>query len=348
MRWIEKVLWNGKDYQIETITPKGCREEHNLGALNELGAINDRAGAKRIKVCTNFDSWSKVPADNYLSGMRYPKQTVCGQDVYAFEATGKQFIVPAAVLMKAIFKPINGVAKHLFRPQGLDNLLVACVQGQECGVGFFGYPMRELGMDTKRLPSVLAALSWMYSFSSAHRMWNSVLENARRGKLSMSLPEGIVSMVVQTLLRKGKYLVVDITITCVETIEVPYDFASGHTGLVEYHKAAQMVRGAPIPLKENELPHRDGIWSLSDAEWSAVEPIVSKGKMRHSLREIIDCIITKLGSGAPWACVSFGKINGPTVIWYHKEMREDGRWDTFVQAIKIMRCMPRSQMTGLG
>ncbi|RJX31995.1 MAG: hypothetical protein C4516_04960 [Oxalobacter sp.] len=339
MRWIEKVLWNGSCYQIKAITPKGCREELDVNALNELATKSVIADAKRIKVCSNFNSWSKVPADFYLSGMRYPKQTVCGQDVYAFETLGKQFIVPAAVLMKAVFKPINGLAKHLFSPQGLDNLMVTNIKGRECGVGFFGYPMRELGTNTKRLPSVLAALSWMYSFPSAHRMWNSVLENARRGKLSMSLPEGIVSMVMQTLLRKGKYLVVDITITCVETIEAPYDFASSHTGLIEYHKAAQTVRGAPIALKENELSHRDGIWSLSDAEWSAVEPIVSKGKMRHSLREIIDCILIKLGTGTPWNAMNFDNVKKPNVIWCHKEMREDGRWCALVKAITDTRTM---------
>lgn len=337
MRWVEKISWDGSSYRVSTVSNLGKREDLPVSALHDFEF--KPTGVHRIRVVTDFQTWHEVPAKTYLAGMGFSKDASNGQSVYEFEADGKLFQVPVTVLMKGLFRPLRWLAPYMFRPQGLDNIMVAKSVGDAGTVGFFVSPEKKIGINPTRSTSQLAALSWMLSFPSAHLMWDSLLQNARNGKLAINLPVGKITLVLRAALR-DKWLVTDITVVTLDTPEIPYDFAVGHSRIVAFHLAAQFngVSTATVPKKLEDLPRRKNGWHLSNKEWTRVEAIVANGEMRrHSLRKIIDCILVKLGEGIAWRSVRYGKVNRSIVVRRYQLMRRDGRWDALIELLREMR-----------
>lgn len=338
MRWVEKISWDGSTYRVITVTKTGQRGNLPVSALH--GIEWSARSARRVRITTDFQTWRQVSAETYLSGMGFSKDTLTGQDIYEFDAAGKEFQVPASVLMQGVFRPLRGLAPHLFKPQGLDNLVVARSDDGKDSVGFFVSPQTDIGIYPARSEGVVAALSWMYCFPSANRMWDSVLQNARSGRLALSLPQAKATLVLRALRRAGKSLVTDLTVVTLDTSEEPHAFAAGHSLHIEFHRTAQLKRNGPrsAPKPLDGLRSRNGNWHLSDAEWAVAESIVSKGQMRrHSLRGIVDCILDKLGRGVSWKSIQYGDVNQQTVVSSYQQMQKDGRWDSLVEAIQEMR-----------
>jgi hypothetical protein len=338
MRWVEKISWDGSQYRVITVTEAGKRENLPVSALHDIqcGSV----GTRRIRVVSDFQTWRRVSPEIYLAGMGFSKKTPAGQDVYEFEASGKEFQVPASVLMQGIFKPLRGLAPHLFRPQGLENLAVALLDANNDQLGFFCSPRMDIGITPERSEGTLAALTWMYCFPSPGRMCDGVIQNARRGKLALSLPKAKATLVLQALRHADKWLVISLNAISLDTSEEPHIFAAGRGRRIELHHAARLDRnGPPSTLAQLDgLLSRDGKWHLSDEEWSAAKSIASKGQpRRHSLREIVDCILNKLGRGTPWKTIQYGNVNQQIVVRSYQEMRKDGRWDSLVQIIQGMR-----------
>lgn len=335
MRWVEKIHWDGSSYRVIAITGQGQRDNLPVAALHDFEFTS--SGARRIRVRTDFQTWRKVSPEHYLAAMGFPKGTPSGQDIYEFEAEEKKFQVPACVLMKGIFKPLRGLSPHLFRPQGLDNLAVALLDGAKSQIRFF---RRQTGLQPERSEGALAALSWMYCFPSPRRMWDSILYYARKGRLALTLPEGKTTLVLQARPHDGKWLVTNLTVIAINTAEKPHSFASGHPQRIEFHQAAKWEGSGhyPLPKRLTDLLSHGSGWRISDEEWTVVESIVTKRKcIRHSLRDIIDCILDKFGQGIPWNLVQYGNVNRNAVVRQYQQMRKDGRWDAMAQVIHELR-----------
>lgn len=337
MRWVEKISWDGSSYRVNTVSNLGQREVLPVSALHDFG-FNPK-GVRRSRVITDFQTWREVPDKTYLTGIGFPDDTASGQCVYEFEAEGKVFQVPATVLMKGLFRPLRGLAPHLFRPQGLDSLMIGSPNEGSDAVGFFVSPEKKLGFNPSRSAGTLAALSWMVSFPSATLMWDSLIQNARNGKLAIGLPVGKVTLIVRAALRY-KWLVTDITVVTLDTPEAPYDFAAGHSRNIAFHLSARFngVCKEILPKKLEYIPRRGNDLHLSNKEWARLEAIVTNGEMRrHSLRKIIDCILVKFGEGIPWRSVRYGKLNRPSVVRRYQLMQRDGRWDALIRLLQEMR-----------
>jgi len=337
MRWVEKISWDGSSYRVSTVSNLGKREDLPVSALHDFEF--NPTGIHRLRVVTDFQTWREVPAKTYLAGMGFSEDASNGQSVYEFEADGEIFQVPATVLMKGLFRPLRRLAPHMFRPQGLDNLMVAKPVGESDAVGFFVSPEKKIGINPSRSAGKLAALSWMASFPSAHLMWDSLLQNARIGKLAIRLPVGKATLILRAAPR-DKWLVTDITVVALDTPETPYEFAAGHNRIVAFHLSSKFngVSKATAPKKLENLPRRKNSWHLSNKEWAHAEAIVTNGEMRrHSLRKIIDCILVKLGEGIPWSSVRYGKLNQSSVVMRYQLMQRDGRWDALMDLLQEMR-----------
>lgn len=337
MRWVESISWNGSSYRVNALSTQGLREDLPVSALHDIEV--KLKGTRRIRVFSDFQAWREVPADIYLTGAGFPQDAIKKQSVYEFEADGKVFQVPATVLMKGLFRPLRWLAPHMFRPQGLDNLVVAKPEGCLDAVGFFVSPEKKIGINPSRSIGQLAALSWMASFPSANLMWDSLIQNARSGKLAFHLPVGNVTLILRAALRE-KWLVTDITVVTLDTPETPYDFAAGRGRNIDFHQAAkfQGVSRTSTPKKSENILRRKNSWHLSNKEWTRIEAIVKNGEMRrHSLRKIIDCLLIKLGAGIPWSSVQYGDLNQSSVVRRYQLMQRDGRWDTLMEMLQEMR-----------
>lgn len=339
MRWVNSIGWNGGTYRVIAVNAQGEKEDLPVSALHNFKFASS-CGARRIRVVTDFETWKQVSPAEYLAGMGFPEDMTSGQVVYQFEVSGKIFLVPAVVVMQGMFRPLRGIAQHLFRPQGLENAVIAALKGAEQSVGFFCAPQKDFGFIPERAQSILVALSWMYCFASARRMWDSVLQWARVGTLGVDLPDGQARLVLRTSPYENKWLVTDLTVVAVQTSESPYVFADKHPQFIEFHKAVNMVpHGRTKPPKQLlALPSRKGNWNLSNKEWAIVEGIISSRKsFRYSLREILDCILDKFGQGVAWKKIAYGQLNQSVVVAAYQRMLKDGRWGELVSALQELR-----------
>ncbi len=335
MQWITRINWNGSNYCVGTINEQGDKGNIPVAALSTLEFTC--GGTRRIRATTNFNTWKKVSSADFLKGMGFPSDTENGQAVYEFEADGKIFHVPTVVLMKAMFRPLQGMAAHIFRPQGLESIMITFPEDANQPIGFFCSSRKDLRSIPERSESVLRALSWMYCFPSARRMWDSVLPAARLGTLGMKLPEAEATVVLQVAPHAGKWLVTGLTVVAIKTTEVPFEFAVGHPQFIEFHRAINMEpHGRKKPAKQLPiLSSRKGNGHLSDSEWALVERIVSKGaSFKYSLRKTVDCILEKFGQGIAWKKLAYGQLNKSGVVGAYQRMLKDGRWDALVDALQ--------------
>lgn len=341
MHWVDSIGWDGGNYRVIAVNAQGDKEGLPVSALHNIEFARS-SGARRIRVVTDFETWKQVSPADYLAGMGFPKDMKSGQTVYEFEVAGKVFLIPAVVLMKGMFRPLRGMAYHLFRPQGLENAVIAALKGAEPLVGFFCAPQNDFGFIPERAQSILEALSWMYCFASARRMWDSILQWARVGTLGIDLPQGQARLVLRTSPYENKWLVTDLTVVAVQTSESPYVFADKHPQFIEFHKAVNMVpHGRTKPPKQLlALPSRKGNWNLSNKEWAIVEGIVSSRKsFKYCPRKIVDCILYKFGQGVAWKNLAYGKLNKPVVTAAYQRMLKDGRWDALVGVLQELRAI---------
>ena len=241
--------------------------------------------------------------------------------------------------MRGLFRPLRTLAPHLFRPQGLEKILVAKTGG-EFSVGFFGSSYTTLSIAPSRSPGILEALSWMYCFPSAALMWDSIVVNARVGQLGLTLPRARCAIVLQTIECSGVWMIVDVTISRLHADEVPFEFAPMHKRCIDFHQGCQhLIADYLAAPKKLLIPSRGGEWVLSDEEWTVLEHIVrSKMPMKHDLKSMVDAILEKFGRGIAWRFLECAGSNRPAVVACYQRMLKDGRWDALLQGIKELRC----------
>lgn len=338
MRWIKRIDWTGNSYCAVAIDETGTSQQLPVAALADHQLSS--SATKRIRVRTEFAAWRSVKDGEFLAALGFPEGTGSKHEIYEFQAAGKTFQVPALVLMKGLFRPFRGLGPLLFRPQSLENTVFPVGNGADPAVEFFCEPRATFRMNPSRSSrGILAALSWMYCFPSARRMWDSVMVKARHGVLGLRLPEGTASLVLHAFNHGDKWLVTDITVVTVATSEPPFEFAAGHATLIEFHYGSRLLsNGGKPPRQIPDLPGRNGEWGLSDSEWAVVEPLLTKQvTVRHTLRAIVDCILEKFGQGVAWSKLAVGSANRPAVVATYQRMLKDGRWAVLLDALKQLR-----------
>jgi len=69
--------------------------------------------------------------------------------------------------------------------------------------------------------------------------------------------------------------------------------------------------------------------AVSESEWQAIEPMFDgRSEKKHSLRDIINLILFKLGTGQAWRKLDFGELNFPIVQATYQRMTKLGQWQT--------------------
>ena len=341
MRWVNNIVWNGQNYIAVTSDVRGATEKLPVSALANLDYSYEKT--RKIKVTTNFSTWSTISIDRFQPASTFPTAISDGQEIYEFEVSGETFQIPAIVLMKVFFRPLKGLASYLFRPQSLDNIFLP-MDSSVTNVRFFYSAQKEFRIQSRNTTQgTHAVLSWMYCFPSARRTWDSILENARKGKLGFQLPIGTGNLVLHAFKAEESWIVTKLDMISVSTAEVPFEFAVGHTSLIKFrYQDWNSANGIARPKQLKDIPKRGDSWSLSDYEWSTIKPILNKGRQqRHCLRTIMDCLLEKFGHGIAWRKLTVTTVNRPAIIWHYQEMLKDGRWELMQNKLTQLRTMER-------
>lgn len=345
MEWICGVKYTPSGFCLKTINAK--KMEH-VRPVSELQSVLEFKGKTRaVNGNTTFSDWRELTAvetDALAKQLKFPAGRN-GQTFYEFEADSNRYIIPAGVLMCAMFRPFHGISKYVFAPQGLDNLCMPYGNCEKPELMFFVHPRTAAGIQADKGQGILNSLSWMHCFPTARKMWSSVLEYARKGVLGLKLPTGKVKFAGSgRRMPSGAILIQSFRIRLLETSEEPLELYSMHTRLIEFERILHKINAPKIERtcqKDNTIPLRDGHWQLTDAEWAAMEKFVvikhRKGASEIA-RKLIDLQLQRFSQGLSWACVSNEKRELLQCKQFHARMKADGRWTKLIDTLTEFRC----------
>lgn len=345
MQWIDGISWTGSGYYTQV------RNRQNEVSLHPIAKLADvlRSTAERtsnFRLESDFLDWKPLTPSQgsaFQVEMGYPDGRP-GQDFYEFSCSGQPYIVPAGVLMCSMFRPFKGIARYLLSPQGLENLFVPSGNEEHPELQFFVSARGSTGLQTDKATGILNALSWMYCFPSAWRMWSSVLPYARAGRLALSLPEGSFKCYGRSVALKDKSLVTDLRLAILRTTETPLEHYSKHTRIIEFERVLHKEVRNPTTIMVRTLHSRDGRYGLSDAEWLAVraeleKPLYSSHR-QHAPRVMVDKILDKLGRGITWKAAGDDKKMSELLAKTYARLKADGRLAYLLDYLSTSREAP--------
>ena len=333
MQWIDGVTWNANGY---CVVERNHQNEVRILPIEELPHVYGEAACRpsKLRGKTDFGTWRRL-APSEVAEVRdclgFPRGAT-GQDFFEFSCCGESYVLPAGVLMCAMFRPFRGLSRYLVAPQGLENLFVPSGNVARPQLQFFVGARTTTGLQTKHAEGVLNSFSWMYCFPSASQMWSSVLCNARSGRLTLDLPIGSFQFYGRGIPLGGRTLITDLKLTLLETIEEPLPHFSNHTRQIEFERMLHnpgSTRGS-ARVASQPLPSRAGVYALSDAEWSAAKEVLelpSTNPRQYAMRAVVNGILEKFGQGLSWQEASGLVKSAPLLPKTYSRMKADGRWN---------------------
>ncbi|MDB5763927.1 MAG: putative transposase of family [Herminiimonas sp.] len=329
MQWIEGIVReDARLVATAAIDGNGKRHTYSLSELSKLSKAHSRSHISKLN--TDFQNWQLSSANDYISGFGLSSTVDEAHRVFKFEHEKVTYLVPAAVLFKAIFRPLNLTATYLFRPQGLEQACVPTLSS--AGANFV---MSGLSKRAQSCSSLQQPLSWLWCFPSAKLMWNSVYSYACNGLLACDLPVGNARIVAKGVKKDAQLFVTEITMLQITTDEEPFEFACVHSKTIVFHEGVSFRNRQLsdfVARADNTLIQVNGKWDVTDQEWDAIYQLFSEqekrgsSKRKHELRTLIDGILAKLGTGIPWTKFEFKAGTWSNASKLYGECRKDGRW----------------------
>lgn len=288
---------------------------------------------------TNFSDWGPASLSEYGFASGLPVPPGDGHEVWSFQHNGNRYIVPALVLMRALFRPNHSLLPQLFRPQSLEDVCDFIGGDASSRVALTG-GLRDWAGSRER-SSLVEPLSWMYSFPSARAMWASVLSASSRSTLGLQLPNASVRMVVHGKAHCKNFYVTRMVLVTLTAHDAPFEFANDHSRDICFHVSDERLASGfkPNRSKDDDINLRDGDSSLSDAEWEDIEPLVHRGRdFKHSARAIVDAVLAKQSQGTSWTDTTYPPgIEHTTASTAFHRWKKDGRWAEVLGVLEMHR-----------
>jgi hypothetical protein len=312
-----------------------------IGEIADLGKYGVPACSPSFKHkgTVEFDSLVAGDSDEYLRALAIPvpKNSANRHMVLKGKFDGVQVVIPALVLMRALFRPTKFLLPLMFRPQALDRVrfldfsraqTAVVVDASWSGAYRTGDEVRQ-------------CISWMTFFPSAIRFASSVHEFAMRGEIGMNLPHGSARATMDGLKVDGVLFVTEMRLITVYADEEPILAA---TGCSREFVLRDVCRDGPVmgSLAEiNKVPNnKNGDLDVSDTEWNAIEPTLLKGQLRRretvNQRHLFDAILKKINFGTSWRNLIPQSGSGNNARFAERSWQSRG---TLLPSLEILRTM---------
>ena len=338
MFWIDGITRTPSGLVLDTLSPNAPRLQRPLHDLAVGPKVRQTRRARITTHCLDWKITSAAPFWQWLgipAGVPRDAQTI-------FEIVDdRHYLVPASVLIASLMRPIKHVQAFLFRPQGLDVLCTPILDGASPTVGLHLPLHRVFGSGARPPAGLLASYAWMHCFPSARAMWDSVFIGGAEGILTVAPPNAKMQMILHSVTCQGYELVTEAVIMWLEPTEAPFEFAGSYPPRIALHDNAAINDSMRYP-SGGAVPPRGSGWALSDAEWTALQNVLpQRARVRFELRDIIDVILTKLGTGQAWRKVDCGALNSAVVQGTYQRMNKDGRWRAVETLLSSYRAQPK-------
>ncbi|ANH66666.1 hypothetical protein ABE85_02160 [Mitsuaria sp. 7] len=304
----------------------------------------------RMRVESEFEQWRPASFLEYACALSMDLNGDTAHDAWAFIHNGMRVVVPALVLMRAMLRPHDPVFDLAFSGKSLES--VVTYSGDASQAGGFGVVAMvasyRYSADTSNKATIVEPLSWAYSFPSAREMWNSIYASATHGRLGLQLPKAWSHMVVHGVAHARNFYVTQLAVVSLEPREEPFEFANEHARVIKFHEAMEVVASGlkPLRAKDDSIKlHSNRTSALSDAEWSEIAPLFSRGGSHdgktgnvHDQRLIVDGILAKLTAGTSWTETRYaeGIPHTSVSIAYHR-WQKSGRWQSILDVLNKQR-----------
>lgn len=325
--WASGIAFDGKQLRATIHHPDGTVEQAEPARLAEIGVPHH--GTKRRSLETSLRAWSHTDAAKHLAATGLAQAHRHRHAVYAYKAYRETVVVPALVFMRAFFRPAPSVLPAMFHPQGLERLVQPCTGDASGRVAWHNLPPHD--RHELERESLLAPLSWMYSFPSARAMCGSVHEFALAGAIDLTLPKADVRMVCRGRKMGDVFLVGSISILELVAKEDPLPFAANHTGRLALHgNVREGAAGSPQPSCLAA--------PLSDAEWEHIAPILAgRARRVHDSRTLLAIALHRLATGTPWRALPFPPALRACALTAWHTWRKREVWDQAISALERLR-----------
>jgi hypothetical protein len=339
--WLDRFELDGFGDPIAVILRERMAELRSPGS--KIARIRLQVdGRRKRRVQTRFADWDTVPSSDYLRlvGRTY-RASLC-HTVYRFKIGKLVVFLPALVLARVLFRLNQTVAEYLLSLQGLDFLCAPILNAD--GTAAIALWKRIIGRNTLLPQDYLEPFRWLCCYPSARRSWDSMYQESRRGRVSMTLPLATVEMTVGGQLVGNTLCATNARIATLKAEEEPYSFAANQQRTFTFSACSPPVDGkssAQAGSRDQTIRPNGSSWALSDAEWAEIERLFpfcfAPNPRRYSLRGIFDGIVEKLGTGQPWSHVTWPSANAAYGAVLYSNCRRDGRWEAIKEILSRHR-----------
>lgn len=333
--WLQSVQRVNGKLTGELILNSGETSLTELDSIWEL-ELPVRTQSK-LFTATRLAEWQTIDATEYLGEMGITTDIAGNRhQIFSVNQNGLRLVIPAILMLKALFKPNATVFQYLFRPSGLDCLLAPVPKPGSMSVALLPTRIRQHMPIAER---GLARLQWLYCFPTARKAFDSAYTNAARGVIGLVLPNIEARISVRGVLREGTLLVSMLTINSCRPMEAPFEWAGTQPQEFALTSNRPFAQLNPV-LKNPNIVEGAAGWGLSDDEWSQLEHLFPPGAGRITgdrTRVLIGAILFKLGTGVGWSTVNAQCGTTSAVSSYYQKCQNSGQWKIVEAILKDTR-----------
>lgn len=342
MEWARRIVVSRGNLLAECELADGQIDQLDLTELARRGTPSARAAARK-KLAVRFEDFIPCDGGEYFAHFRREVHagTVDQHQVFELVSDGIRYLVPALVLMRALFRPTAWLLPRMFRPNVLE---------QVCTLSFDGSAFEvevnrrwSTASDSERRSDCEAALGWMMLHPTARRMADSVHQHAMAGRIAVDMPLASVEVALAGVQGASAVLVTDARILSVSPTESPDFPVAEQVGRIDYlnrnwaeGRNLRESVSADVPL------NADGELVLTDAEWAVVGPLLAgarktKHAYQHCQRAMLDGILGKLATGKSWREAQYTVGDWRNAATTHRQWTRRGTFAEALQALRAMR-----------
>lgn len=346
-RWVSGVARDGQRrivLQLESLSG-----QPSMGTLSDLAPILKVSGAHMKRVVTaELSHFEPTHPRSYLKGIGHSHLSVEGQEVYALTTNLGAVVVPAQLLIVAMFGTNALTRPYLLSPLGMHMAMQSFPHGR--GVQLVETPMNPIrGADDREYAR--KKLQWALNYPSAAASWGSLYARAASGRVGLRLPRAEARLKVTGVTDGESLYATAVSLVALTATEEPMEFARGkvprefvfHEGLNREFPSGRSVG----PPASTYAPFRRATSgdALTDAQWRRVEPLVRDAlapsnpnfpgqPLRFPLRYLFDILSFKFGLPVPWSKVAYPRGHVRAAKYVYLKLMQLGRWDAVAASIE--------------
>lgn len=342
MDWARKIRVSDGELMAEIEVGDGRLD---LTALTELAKRGTPALHPTVRKQLNvrFEDFVHCSSHEYITqfGKSEAERHEDYHRVYRVLSGGKCYLVPALVMLRALFRPNSTLLPLMFAPNALERTCRLDCSGEEVHV-IVDAPWTN-GHDARGRSDWETPLRWMMLHPSARRMADSVHQHAMSGRIAVDLPEGNLEVVFAGVQGASAVLVTEVRILAVTPLDMPDLPVVTWAPRFEYVNRSWAVGRNLRESVSADVPLRvDGTHELTDEEWIVIGPLLvgqykKHPTFQHCQRKLLDGILGKLATGKSWRESSYKVGDWRNAATSYRRWTSSGTFSEAMQALRSMR-----------